>query len=103
MTEPAINEQAVREALRVVLDPEVGVNIVDLGLVYGVEVTDDHIYVVMTMTSPACPMGSYITDTARHALRALAPSIADIQVHLVWDPPWHAGMMSAAAKDTLGW
>lgn len=103
MNDQAVSDDAVRDALRQVIDPEVGVNIVDLGLVYGVEATADHIYVVMTMTSPTCPMGAHITDTARHTLRALAPGIADIQVHLVWDPPWSPSMMSSEAKTLLGW
>lgn len=103
MTNEIPTEEDVREALRRVIDPEVGLNIVDLGLVYGVEAAADHIYVVMTMTSPACPMGTYITDSARNALRALAPGIQDIQVHLVWDPPWSPAMMSPRAKEQLGW
>lgn len=103
MNASTLSEDQVRDALRSVIDPEVGMNIIDLGLVYGIEATDDHIYVVMTMTTPACPMGTYITDSVRHTLRALAPDIADIQVHLVWDPPWHPGMMSEGAKTTFGW
>ncbi len=103
MAEEEITEASVREALRVVMDPEVGINIVDLGLVYGIEAEPDHIYVVMTMTTPTCPMGAHITDTARHTLRALAPQIKDIQIHLVWDPPWNPGMMSSEAKEQMGW
>lgn len=103
MTEEIPTEDQVREALSGVIDPEVGLNIVDLGLVYGIEATPDHIYVVMTMTTPTCPMGTYITDSAKNSLRALAPNLADIQVHLVWDPPWNPTMMSEQAKQMLGW
>lgn len=98
-----LTEDHVRHALSCVIDPEAGMNIVDLGLVYGVEVAADHIYVALTMTSRACPMGDYITDNARHSLRALAPQVRDIQVHLVWEPPWHPQMMSEAAKGHFGW
>ena len=103
MSVSKLSEEQVQDALRAVVDPEVGMNIVDLGLVYGIEVTEDHIYVVMTMTTPACPMSTYITDSVRHTLRALAPGMEDIQVHLVWDPPWHPGLMSEGAKTTFGW
>lgn len=103
MAQVVPSEEDVRESLRAVNDPEVGLNIVDLGLVYGIEAAADHIYVVMTMTTPACPMGTYITDSAKNALRALAPEIGDIQIHLVWEPPWNPTMMSPEAKGMFGW
>ncbi|GAB4358922.1 MAG: metal-sulfur cluster assembly factor [Gammaproteobacteria bacterium] len=103
MTDTAVTEKIVRDALRQVIDPEVGVNIVDLGLVYGIEATADRIDVVMTMTTPTCPMGAHVTDNVRHVLRALAPQIADIRVRLVWDPPWSPDRMSSEAKSRLGW
>lgn len=90
-------------ALRRVDDPEVGMNIVDVGLVYGVEVVDDCLVVRMTMTSAACPMGEDILEDARHALaRALPPGTA-IDVTLVWDPPWTPERMSEAARAFFGW
>ncbi|WP_323847984.1 metal-sulfur cluster assembly factor [Nitrogeniibacter mangrovi] len=69
-----IDETAVREALRRVDDPEIGMNIVDLGLIYAVEVGEAHIAIRMTMTSPACPMGQMIMDDIEAALKRLAPS-----------------------------
>jgi len=97
-------EEAVREALRSVDDPEVGLNIVDLGLVYRIEVVPDEVRVEMTMTTPACPMGELIRDSARHAVGALLPNgIGGVVVDLVWDPPWSPEMMSDSAKHTFGW
>jgi metal-sulfur cluster biosynthetic enzyme len=94
---------AAWQALARVVDPEIGLDIVALGLVYGVDVVDGRVHVRMTMTSAACPMGDMIVDDAQAALaRALPPGVgADID--LVWDPPWSPARMSAAARERLGW
>ena len=97
------SEQAVREALRSVDDPEVGINIVDLGLVYRVDVAADRVRVEMTMTSPACPMGDLITDNARRAVGALVPDGVGVDIELVWEPFWTPDMMSESARQTFGW
>ncbi len=97
------DEQAIRDALRKVIDPEAGMNVVDLGLVYGVRVNPSGIEVDLTMTSPACPMGEMIVREAREALAALAEAGGAITVNLVWDPPWSADRMSEAAKRHFGW
>lgn len=96
-------EEAVRQALRSVIDPEVGMNVVDLGLVYGVEIGPGLVRVAMTMTTPACPMGSMIAEDAREAIRDIAPAAAEIDVQLVWDPPWSPALMSDHAKQHFGW
>lgn len=96
-------EDAVREALQQVNDPEVGMSIVDLGLVYRVDVIPGHILVEMTMTTPACPLGDLIMDNAREAIGAVAPVGTTIEVHLVWDPPWTPAMMSESARTHFGW
>lgn len=101
--EPLLTEEAVRDALRAVDDPEVGMNIVDLGLVYHIDLVPPGIEVTMTMTTPACPMGGMILDEAREALQALLPEGAEADVRLVWEPPWTPDMMSARAKETFGW
>lgn len=98
-----IGEDEVRDALRDVVDPEVGLNIVDLGLVYGIEAGPDRIAVRMTMTSPGCPMGEMILESAHSALRAAAPSVPAIDIELVWEPPWTPDMMSEFARDHFGW
>lgn len=98
----AVTEQAVRDALRGVIDPELGINIVDLGLVYGVEIDDAGIRVRMTMTTPACPLGGYLQDLAVSAIASGVPGAGDVVVSLVWEPAWHPGMMSAEARQQLG-
>ncbi len=97
------SEEEARAALRSVIDPEVGMNIVDLGLIYGVEISHDRLRIDLTMTTPACPMGEMILDNARHALEALVPADAEIELNLVWDPPWSADKMSEHARKYFGW
>ncbi|MCZ4304313.1 metal-sulfur cluster assembly factor [Zoogloeaceae bacterium G21618-S1] len=97
-----LDETAVREALKQVIDPEVGMNIVDLGLIYTVTLTDAQITIEMTMTSPACPMGQMIMDEVETALRRLAPDLPPV-VELVWSPEWTPAMMSDTAKAHFGW
>ena len=96
-------EEDVRTALRSVIDPEVGLNIVDLGLVYGVEISDNKLHVDLTMTTPACPMGDMILDDARRALAGLVPEGTEIDLNLVWEPPWSPDKMSENARDHFGW
>jgi metal-sulfur cluster biosynthetic enzyme len=97
------DEDAVRDALRQVDDPEAGMNIVDLGLVYGVEVTPDAVRVDMTMTTAACPLADTIIDEARKFIAAIVPSGTNIDIRLVWDPPWTPDRMSGLAKERFGW
>jgi metal-sulfur cluster biosynthetic enzyme len=94
---------ALRALLTQVLDPEVGMNIVDLGLVYDVRVVAGRIEVDITMTTPSCPMGDMIIDEARSLVVAAAPPGTEVQVNLVWDPPWDASMMSEHARKHFGW
>jgi len=93
----------VRDALHEVLDPEVGVNVVDLGLVYGIAVQGDQVRVDLTMTSAACPLGAHLKDQAETAIRSHCPEAARVTVDLVWDPPWSPERMSAEARRSLGW
>ena len=97
------DDDAVREALREVEDPEAGMNIVDLGLVYVVEVGEKSVHVEMTMTTAACPMADMITDNARRVIAAIAPPGTSIDVELVWDPPWTPDKMTGIARDHFGW
>ncbi|WP_433706605.1 metal-sulfur cluster assembly factor [Paraburkholderia sacchari] len=96
-------ETAIRDALRQVIDPEVGVNIVDLGLVYRVELGPRCLLVEIAMTSPACPMGAFVREEVRAVAREVAPSSVPVDVALVWDPPWSPAMMSEAAREVLHW
>jgi len=105
-----MDEDALLDALRSVEDPEAGMNIVELGLVYGVDATPDRnaparwfAKVRMTMTSPTCPLGDYLTESVRDALRARFPELEQVDVELVWDPPWTPERMSEGARSFFGW
>ena len=78
-------------------------SVLDLGLVYRVALEPDRVLVEMTMTSPACPASEYIVDEAAAAIRAAAPEGTDVEVRLVWDPPWTPERMSAEAQEKFGW
>jgi len=101
---PAVpDDDAVREALRQVEDPEAGMNVVDLGLVYLIEVAAGAVRVDMTMTTAACPMADMIVDQAREAIGAIVPAGTAVDVRLVWDPPWTPDRMTGIAKEHFGW
>jgi metal-sulfur cluster biosynthetic enzyme len=93
----------VMAALHNVFDPELGVNIVDLGLVYGVEVNDDGaIDLRMTLTTQGCPMHASISQWVSMALQTV-PGLTGGEIHLVWEPPWHPGMMTQEGRRELGY
>ena len=92
----------VREALREVYDPELGINIVDLGLVYDVTLDKGTADITATLTSPGCPLGPEIVTNIRRSLSKFE-DVDDVQVHIVFSPPWHPSMMSEEAKDELGY
>ncbi len=93
----------VTRVLHGVNDPELGINIVDLGLVYSVAVDDDAISVDMTMTTPACPMSAHLVDEATTILRDHFPHARAVSVNLVWEPAWHPERMTETARRFLGW
>lgn len=92
-----VTETMVLNTLRQVVDPEVGCNIVDLGLIYGVEIIGTRVRVQMTLTTPGCPMHEMICQGAQHVLLGLE-GIEHAEVELVWDPPWHPAMMTAEGQ-----
>ena len=92
MTTRVLTETEVLETLRQVLDPELGENIVDLGLVYSVKITGANIVVTMTLTTPGCPMHETICQGVKMALLS-CEGVDDAEVELVWDPPWHPSMV----------
>ena len=100
---PLPDDDAVREALRQVEDPEAGMNVVELGLVYGIEVTADAVLIDITMTTAACPMAEVIVEQARDAVAAIVPPGTRVDVRLVWDPPWTPDKMSGIAREHFGW
>ena len=101
--EPMLDEDSVREALKQVDDPEAGMNIVDLGLVYGIEIGERTLGVELTMTSAACPMADMIVAEAEHAIEMAVPAGTRIDIRLVWDPPWTPERMSDFARSHFGW
>ena len=97
-----MNDDDVLAALKAVIDPELGINIVDLGLVYRAERIGEVVAVRMTMTTPSCPLGEMLLEEVREALQQRFPHAAQVSVELVWDPPWSAELMSLAARHQLG-
>ena len=99
------DEEKVWEQLRNCYDPEIPVNIVDLGLIYGMEATDEeagkHVAVRMTLTAPGCGMGPSLASDAELRLLTV-PGVSSAKVSLVWDPPWTPELISAAGKEKLG-
>lgn len=95
-----MEEQEIRSALRGVIDPELGINIVDLGLVYGIDIDGNTIGVEMTMTSPSCPLGDYLTDSVERALSLNFPH-THVAVGIVWEPAWSPEMINEAGRRAL--
>ena len=93
----------VLAALHRVVDPEVAMTIVDVGLVYGVTVAADRLHVLLTMTSAACPVTDVIVDDVGAELDKVAPAGMAVDIELVWEPAWTAERMSARAKAFMGW
>ena len=100
---PDALRQPIEGALRQVVDPEVAMTIVDVGLVYGVAVTDDLVNIVMTMTSAACPVADVIVGDVEAELDRVVPPQMRIHVDLVWEPAWTTDRMSLRAKAFMGW
>jgi metal-sulfur cluster biosynthetic enzyme len=101
LAEP-VDESDLMDRLHGVIDPELGVNIVDLGLVNGAEVVDGVAHVRVTTTTPACPLGSYMTGEIRRALFGV-DKVLDVQVEVTYEPRWSVNRMTDAAKAQLGW
>ncbi|MFZ3068838.1 MAG: metal-sulfur cluster assembly factor [Microgenomates group bacterium] len=94
-------EDKIREALKDVIDPELGVSIVDLGLIYDVRYEGGVAEVEMTLTSPGCPLAPVIDKKIKNALKEV-PEVKELTVELVWDPPWSKDMMSDELKAEFG-
>lgn len=101
MSSPAITETVVLDALRQVIDPEIGCNLVDLGLIYDIAIHGSHVKVTMTLTTPGCPMHESLVGGVQVALLNLE-GVDDAEVELVWDPPWHPSMMTEAGRTQCG-
>ena len=97
-----ITETGIRSSLESVIDPELGINIVDLGLIYNIKIEEKKISVDMTLTTPGCPLAGMLAGSAEQALRESFPDV-DVEISLVWDPPWTPDMLSSEAKEQLGY
>ena len=96
----SFNEDNIVEALKNIMDPELPVSIVDLGLIYNIETADNNINIKMTLTTPGCSMGSAISRQIENTLYALGAK--NVIIEILWDPPWNPNMMSDEAKAKLG-
>lgn len=95
-------DDEILAALKAVIDPELGINIVDLGLVYHAARTTNGIDIALTMTTPACPLGEMMTGEIKQVLGDRFPDAPDVRVELVWDPPWSPDLMSEESRRQLG-
>lgn len=89
---PVVSERRVREALRSVIDPELGIDIVRLGLVYGITIASGNVRVRATLTTPGCPLAPYIVSDIERTVKRL-PGVKTVSVDIVFDPPWTPSMM----------
>ncbi len=96
-----VTEDAVFEAVKEIIDPEVGINIVDMGLIYGVDVEDETVNITMTLTSPGCPAGGQLINGTQHVTQQLE-GVDEVNINVVWTPRWTPEMMTEEAKDELG-
>lgn len=93
--------QDIYDSLKAVFDPEIPVNIVDLGLIYDVQVNDSNVYVQMTLTAPGCGMGPYIAQQAEWAIQELE-GVEEVEIELVFEPAWTPDLISEDARAQLG-
>jgi len=96
-----LKDQDVFNALKGVIDPELGINVVDLGLVYGVEINEEVVRVEMTLTSPGCPLAGLIDQMVKSTVGKLE-GVERVELELVWDPPWIPAMMSEEVREEFG-
>ncbi|MFH1234292.1 MAG: metal-sulfur cluster assembly factor [Candidatus Diapherotrites archaeon] len=94
-------EKEITKALEGVMDPELGLNIVDLGLIYGIEISGAKVHVKMTLTNPMCPMQSYLVGQAQEAVEKISGK-GNAKVELVWEPEWNPKRLSPKARKKLG-
>jgi len=97
-----VNKDEVIAVLKKCYDPEIPINIVDLGLVYDVAIDAEKVQIKMTLTAPGCPASGYIAQDVKRKLEAMQ-GVKTAEVQVVWDPPWSPDMMSEVAKKQFGW
>ena len=97
----AIPQNQVFEKLKQCIDPELGINIVDLGLVYSINIENSHVHILMTLTTPGCPLDSYFVKDITAKLKTIK-EVKDVSVEMTFEPPWVPSKMSDESKDLLG-
>ena len=101
MNQLTLDESTIRETLRQVIDPELGCNIVDLGLIYNIQIDGPKVSVTMTLTSPTCPVQESIALGAQAAILNL-DAVEEAEINLVWHPPWNPRLLNESARRQLG-
>lgn len=102
-TSPTISEEMVDTALKGVIDPELGINIVDLGLIYSIDIDPAaHVSITMTLTTPGCPLHASFAQEIERVLWQSIAELSGVSVELIWDPPWNPLMISAEGRSLLG-
>ena len=96
-----VTEEIVLEQIKQIIDPDIGLNIVDMGLIYGVDINDDIVNITMTLTSPGCPAAPQLLNGSQTVVQQL-DGVEEVNVNVVWTPPWDPDMMSEEAKLKLG-
>ena len=100
-SEPAPSQEEVLDALSNVIDPELGLDFVELGLIYGVEIADGHVHVTFTLTTPGCPIGPQVTEQIEEFVGDVE-GVKTVESEMVFTPPWSPERMSEDAKFALG-
>jgi metal-sulfur cluster biosynthetic enzyme len=95
------DQALIYEKLKEIYDPEVGINIVDMGLIYSLDIADNKVAITMTLTSPGCPAGPQILSQIDSQVKTVA-GVEDVDINVVWSPPWSPDMLSEEARDQLG-
>ncbi len=98
---PPSLEESIIEAIRTVYDPEIPVNVYDMGLIYDIQIDGEQVDVKMTLTSPACPVAGILPGEVQAKVEGV-PGVEEADVEIVWDPEWNPSMMSEAARLELG-
>ena len=96
-----VSEESVLESIKEIIDPEIGINIVDMGLIYDVDIDDTTVDITMTLTMPGCPAGGQIVNGTQHVTQQM-DGVEEVNVNVVWTPRWTPELMSEEAKDELG-
>ena len=96
-----ITKQDVMKVLKQCYDPEIGINVVDLGLIYDVQVKNDKVNIKMTLTTPGCPMHSFLTQNVQDKVKDVK-GVKEVKVDLIWDPPWTPDRMTKNVRKKLG-